>query len=232
MRKEDRPLIRENPLFSSMEADNFEDLMQAAYFQQFPAGVQMISEGEPADFLHVVFEGTVDLFARNATKNTLIEQVRPYQTFILAAVVRDGVQLMSARTAKTCKILMIPSQNIREVFERDAAFARAVVWELGGRYRGMVKALKNQKLRTSVERLASYLLRQELEQGGNGRLTLPLEKRTLASLLGMTPENLSRAFSTLGPYGVKVDGAVVQLTNRKDLAVLAKQNPLIDDPAS
>lgn len=232
MREEDRPLIRRNPLFSSMEETNFADLMRAAYFQQFPSGVRMISEGEPADFLHVVFEGVVDLFATNGGKDTVIEQVRPYQTFILAAVVRDAVQLMSARTANTCKILMIPSQNIRDVFERDAAFARAVVHELGGRYRSMVKALKNQKLRTSVERLANYLLRQELEQGGNGQLTLPLEKRALASLLGMTPENLSRAFGTLAPYGVEVDGAVVRLTKPEDLASLAKQNPLIDDPLS
>lgn len=230
MRKEDRPLIRENPLFSTMDKNNFEDLIQAAYFQQFPAGVQMISEGEPADFLHVVFDGSVELFAHSNGKETLIELARPHQTFILAAVVRDAVQLMSARTAQTCKILMIPSSNIRDVFERDAAFARSVVHELGGRYRGMVKALKNQKLRTSVERLANYLLRQELEQGGNGRLTLPLEKRALASLLGMTPENLSRAFGTLAPYGVVVEGSSVRLTKLKDLGTLAKHNPLIDDP--
>lgn len=232
MRDDDLPLIRNNPLFASMQAANFERLMQAAYFQQFPAGVQLIAEGEPPDFLHVVFEGMVELFAGNGGKDTLIELVRPYQTFILAAVVRDAVYLMSARTAKTCKVLMIPSRDIRDAFENDASFARAIVRELGGRYRGMVKALKNHKLRTSVERLANYLLRQELEQGGNGRLTLPLEKRALASLLGMTPENLSRAFATLGPYGVKVEASLVRITKPDDLATLAKQDPLIDDPAT
>lgn len=153
-------------------------------------------------------------------KGKIRKMVSPYQTFILAAVVRDAVQLMSARTSGRCKILMIPSRNIRDTFEHDAAFARAIVSELGGRYRGMVKALKNQKLH------------QEAEQGGNGQLTLPVEKRALASLLGMTPENLSRAFGTLAPYGVEVDGAVVNMTKPKDLATLAKQNPLIDDPAS
>jgi CRP/FNR family transcriptional activator FtrB len=60
-------------------------------------------------------------------------------------------------------------------------------------------------------------------------LTLPHDKRTLASLLGMTPENLSRAFNTLKPYGVQVDGAQIQLADIGSLETLAKPNPLIDD---
>ncbi|MEC9367912.1 MAG: helix-turn-helix domain-containing protein, partial [Pseudomonadota bacterium] len=112
----------------------------------------------------------------------------------------------------------------------DSAFARSVVLELGGRYRGKVKSLKNQKLRSSVERLANYLLQQLQSQSDDEKLVLPMEKRALASLLGMTPENLSRAFNTLGPYGVQVEGAVVRPTKPRDLRTLAKPNALIDDP--
>ncbi|MGD9866837.1 MAG: cyclic nucleotide-binding domain-containing protein [Hyphomicrobiales bacterium] len=230
MRDEDLPAVRAIPLFARMEEEHFQPLMRAAYFQQFPEAVHLIREGDRADFLHVLFDGAVELFAAGNGRESLVDVVRPYQTFILAAVVRDAVHLMSARTVSVSKVLMIPSQNIREAFEADAAFARSVVLELGGRYRGMVKALKNQKLRTSVERLANYLL-QELEaQGGTDKLVLPMEKRALASLLGMTPENLSRAFGTLGPYGVSVEGPAVRLTKLRDLRVLAKPNPLIDDP--
>ncbi|MDP2620088.1 MAG: cyclic nucleotide-binding domain-containing protein [Hyphomicrobiales bacterium] len=230
MRSEDLPTIRELPLFGAMEEENFAELVQAAYFQRFPPGVQLISEGEKADFLHIVVEGTVELVAHGNGRETVMQLVRPVETFILAAVVRDAVHLMSGRTVGRCQILMVPSQSIREIFARDAGFARSVVSELGGRYRAMVKALKNQKLRTAVERLANYLLRLEIEQGTAGRLTLPMEKRALASLLGMTPENLSRAFKTLAPFGVKVEGAEVRLAKRKDLEILAKPNLLIDDP--
>lgn len=230
MRDEDLPAIRAIPLFAQMEEQNFQPLMRAAYFQQFPEAVQLIREGDRADFLHVVFDGAVELFAASNGRESLIDVVRPHQTFILAAVVRDAVHLMSARTVTLSKVLMIPSQNIRDVFEADAAFARSVVVELGARYRDMVKALKNQKLRTSVERLANYLLQQLKAQGDADKLVLPMEKRALASLLGMTPENLSRAFGTLGPYGVQVEGATVRVTKLKDLRTLAKPSLLIDDP--
>ena len=45
----------------------------------------------------------------------------------------------------------------------------------------------------------------------------------------MSAENLSRAFNTLKPYGVEVDGMTIHLTDFAALEVLAKPNPLIDD---
>ena len=232
MRSNDIPLVRALDLFAEMAESNFDDLVQAAFLQRFPPQVQLITEGDPADFLHIVVEGSVELFASANNRETSIELVRPVATFILAAVLRDAAYLMSARTAESSQILMIPSENVRDVFARDHVFARAVVRELSGRYRGVVKSLKNHKLRSAVERLANYLLRLDVEQGGNGTLELQVDKRTVAALLGMTPENLSRAFATLRPYGVEVNGREIRLTEAESLRRLAKPSPLIDDPTT
>lgn len=230
MRNEDVATIRELALFADMDEANFTELMQAAYFQRFPPHVQLITEGDPADFLYVVVEGCVELVANSNNREATMALLHPVSTFILAAVMRDALYLMSARTIEKSRLLMIPSENIHAIFERDASFARAVVYELAGCYRSVIKALKDHKLRTAVERLANYLLRQHEKQGANGGLQLPTDKRMLAALLGMTPENLSRAFNTLKPYGVMVDGRAVRLNKVDDLTVLAKPTPLIDDP--
>ena len=232
MRLEDRDDVRRLALFSDMEEASFEELMQAAFLQRFPAQVQLIEEGDRADFLYVVVEGCVELFAGANGRETTMDLIHPVSTFILAAVMKDAVYLMSARTTLKSQILMIPSANIRDVFERDAAFARAMVVELASCYRQVVKGLKNQKLRSAVERLANYLLAAEREQGGDGAITLGTDKRTVAALLGMTPENLSRAFNTLKAYGVEVDGRDIRLTASGALEQLAKPTPLIDDPAT
>jgi len=135
---------------------------------------------------------------------------------------------MSARTLQRSKILLIPSQNVREAFEKDEAFARAIVSELAECYRAVVRDQKNLKLRTAVERLANRLLSLDAAQGGKGEILLPYDKKILASFLGMTAENLSRAFNTLAAYGVEVDGAAVRLRDIKALRTLAKPNSLID----
>lgn len=52
----------------------------------------------------------------------------------------------------------------------------------------------------------------------------------LASYLGMTAENLSRAFRALQDNGVKVDGHRVIVTDRPALIALAGPDPLLDGP--
>jgi CRP/FNR family transcriptional activator FtrB len=190
--------------------------------------VQLIREGEPADFLHVVIEGMVALSASSASKEATLGIVRPVSTFILAAVITDKPYLKAARTLEPSLILMLPAEKVREIFAQDAAFARAVVDELSQRYRDVVRELRNQTLRNSLERLAAWIIRREAIDGGRGRVTIPYDKRTLASRLGMTPENLSRNFQLLIEHGAHVDGRDITVTDRAKLAALARPDPLTD----
>jgi CRP/FNR family transcriptional activator FtrB len=229
MRENDLPEIRALELFRSMSEESFSQLMQAAYLQTFPAQVQLIVEGDRADFLFILIEGRVELLGSNAGRETTMAIIRPYGTFILAAVLKDVVHLMSARTTEKSRVLMIPAQNVRDILAADEAFACAIVNELAGCYRGVVRDHKNLKLRSSVERLANRVISLHKAQGATGSLVLPYDKRTLASLLNMTPENLSRAFGTLKAYGVHVDNETITLTDLPSLEVLAKPNRLIDE---
>lgn len=228
MRAADTDIIRALPLFCDMADEQFAELIKAAFLQRFPDHVVLIREGEPPDFLHVVVEGTVELFATHKKRETTIATLRPVTTFILAAVVQDGVYLKSARTLTPSRILMIPAETVRDVFSRDAGFARAIVRELAIRYRSIVRILKNQKLRTGIERLANWILQTDVASGGTGRFELPFDKRTLASLLGMTPENLSRNIAALSQTCITSEGRQIVITDRDKLVRDASPNPLID----
>ena len=223
------PEIRALNLFAGMEEANFQSLMRGAYVQNFPPQIELIGEGEPSDFLHVVLSGSVDLFSTWNRRDTNMATVRPISTFILAATINNAPYLMSARTLEKSRIVLIPSQDVRTIFDVDRNFARAIVTELAQCYRSVIKAQKDLKLRTSLERLANYLLRQQRRAGGGAAFNLDYEKRRLASVLGMTPENLSRAFKGLQPYGVSVEGTRISISDQADLERFAKPNPLIDD---
>jgi CRP/FNR family transcriptional regulator, transcriptional activator FtrB len=223
------PEIRALPLFQNMATENFDALARGGYVQTFPPQVELISEGDPSDFLYVVIDGTVELFAGWNRRETTMAILRPISTFILAATIRDAPYLMSARTVEKARIVLIPSQDVRAIFDVDNDFARAVVAELAQCYRSVVKSAKDMKLRNSVERLANYLLRQYGRSDDPSGFELVMEKRRLASFLGMTPENMSRAIKALQPYGVTIDGTRVHIADPGDLARLAKPTPLIDD---
>jgi CRP/FNR family transcriptional regulator, transcriptional activator FtrB len=228
VRDADRKLIRELALFREMSDDNFELLMNAAFLQRFPERVLLIHEGDLPDFLHIVIEGTVEWFASGEGRQTTLDVIGPVTTFILAAVIRDEVYLKSARTLTPAQILMIPAPAVRQVFDRDGAFARAVVAELAQRYRDLVRALKNQKLRSGAERLANWILQADHRQGNGGRVRLTYDKRTLASHLGMTAENLSRSLMSLAEHGVESHGREIVITDPAALTRCAKPNALID----
>jgi CRP/FNR family transcriptional activator FtrB len=212
-----------------MAGEAFDSLVRAAYLQNFPPAVDLIHEGDGADFFHILLEGDVELFARWSGRETTMATLAPIATFILAATIADRPYLMSARTTAKSRIALIPSEDVRRIFSADRAFANAIVTELADGFRQAVRNAKNLKLRSSVERLANYLVRQ-CEAAGE-EFTLPHEKRLIASVLGMTPENLSRAFGALRAYGVQVDGARVRIAEVDAVRRLAKPTPLIDDPS-
>jgi CRP/FNR family transcriptional regulator, transcriptional activator FtrB len=228
MRPEDLKTIRTPPLFAEMSEAHFVSLMKAALFQRFPAEVTLIEEGQKPDFLHVVVEGTVELFARHRDRETTIEIISPVTTFILAAVAQDDVYLKSARTLSSARILLVPARAVRELIARDSAFARAMINELAFRYRGIVRALKNEKLRSGSERVANWIIRASKEQDDSQTVELSYDKRTLASHLGMTPESLSRALAQLSSYGVRSRGRHIEITDPAALASFASPDDLID----
>ena len=229
MRRDERDLIRPLPLFKDVAPAQFDDLIGAAFLQRFPQGVVLINEGDMPDFLHVVVEGAVELFARHGRHETVLDIIEPVSTFILAAVVRDEVYLKSARTIATAQVLMIPAATVRKVFDTDAAFARAIVAELALRYRGVVRALKNEKLCTSIERLANWILEEDARQGHTHVVVLRIDIRTLASYLGMTAENFSRNLGQLARHGVRNSGQRLVIEDPMALQRFARANELIGD---
>jgi CRP/FNR family transcriptional activator FtrB len=219
MRSQDLEEMRRIPFFSVVEPAQVEAMLRGAFLQRFPAHVELIQTGEPADFLHVIVEGTVEMFSGHRDRETTLGVSGPGDSFILAAVLFDRPYLQSARALVASRILMVPADAVRQAFSADAGFARSVAENLALAYRGVIKELKNQKLRSGLERLANWLLTHDAETGSKGQFDLPFDKRVLAARLGMAPEVLSRSFAALSAYHVVVQGPSIAL---RDIAALRK----------
>lgn len=232
MRAHELLQLKSLPLFSEMAAPSLERLLDAALLQQFPAGVVLIHEGQPADFLQVLVDGLVEIFTEQNGVEWGISLLHPVSTFILAAAVNDQPYLGSARTLADSRILLIPAPRVRAVFDSDVAFARVVARELAQAYRLSVKKLKGHLARSSVERLANWILAEAPADVSRGSIVIPFDRGTLASHIGTTRENLSRNLALLTDHGVRVRGREIIIDDRENLAAFAGPQLLIDDPAS
>ncbi len=228
MRQSDISKVRSLDLFRDMSDESFEILIHGAFLMSFPAGSDLITEGENSDFLHILIEGSVELFAGWSGHETVMVTLQPVATFILAATIRDAPYLMSARTVSKSSVVLLPSSNVRDVLKQDGTFSNVLLQEMAQCYRAVIKNTKNLKLRSSVERLANYLLRCHRRAGDTPEFDLLVEKKKLASIMGMTPENLSRAIKALRAHGVEITGSKVHLTDVAALERFADPTPLID----
>jgi CRP/FNR family transcriptional activator FtrB len=223
-----RDIVRAVPLLRGVDENNFNKLLSAAELQHVPHHVMLIVEGTLPEFLHVVIGGSVEIFCTHDGHETTIDIMRPSAAFILNSAIRNDIYLSSARTLASSQILVIPAKQIRDVFDCDPTFARAIALELTEQHRSAVRALMNKKLRTGTKRLANWILRTNALQGNQQTIELTLEKRTLASSLGMTPENLSRSLARLSKYGVRSSGREIVIEDSFALERFAKPNTLID----
>jgi CRP/FNR family transcriptional activator FtrB len=229
MRVEDESVAAALPFFEGLAGKSVRDLLSGAYLQRFPPHVELVEQGQRADFLHVVIEGQIEVFARHRDRETTVSILGPGHCFILAAVFLDQVYLKSARTISPARLLLLPAAAVRATFGSDPVFAHRIATEMANGYRSLVKEVSNLKLRTSLERLANWILRQTPGSGPTSSFTFPFDKKTLAAKLGVTPEVLSRNFASLIPYGVTINGKSVVVKDRAVLETLAKPSPLIDE---
>lgn len=228
MRPQEKPEIARLPLFAAMNPEEREIVFAASFLQVFPPQLVLFEVGQRSDFLHVLVDGMVELFTTNGNRDTTMTVIEPVQSFILAAAYTDMPYLMSARTLAASRVMMIPSDVVRSAIDNDMALMRAAMRELSLGYRGLVRSLTDMKLRQSVERLANHLLLYSRKLNGPDSFQLPMEKRLLASLLGMTPENLSRAFGALAHHGVNVAGTTIEIVDHARLEALARPDPFAD----
>jgi CRP/FNR family transcriptional regulator, transcriptional activator FtrB len=223
MEASDRDWIARNPVFQSLGEDDLNVLLGDAVVHDQPADTVLFRQGQRPDFLHVLIGGRVGLMGVGMDdRQVVVEFMEPGESFILAAVLTDAPYLMAARTIQRSRVLLIPAGTLREHVSANARLAVGMLASLSRHYRMMVRQIKDLKLHSATERLGCYLLalgeQRAGEQGAGGRdgpvtVTLPVEKALLATRLGTTPENLSRAFANLRPAGVTTSGGTVTIVD-------------------
>jgi CRP/FNR family transcriptional activator FtrB len=194
--------------------------------------VVLIHEGDPAGFLHVLVDGLVEIYTEQDGDEWGISLISPVTTFILAAVVSEQPYLNSARTLAESRVLLIPAPRVRAIFDEDVAFARVVARELAQAYRASVKKMKGHMARSSIERLANWILAEASRDAGQANIVIPFDRGTLASHIGTTRENLSRNLALLTEHGVRIRGREIVIDRKQQLEAFARPQRLIDDPSS
>ncbi|AKH20722.1 cyclic nucleotide-binding domain-containing protein [Sedimenticola thiotaurini] len=208
-------VLEQIPLFSDMSRADLELVALHTQESVCEKGNYLFREGDRADYLYILISGLVQMTAKGpGGQQTVIEILYPGDSFILAAVITGKRFLMSAEVVKRAHVLKIPGDQLIELIRHGGDLGLRMMATLSTQYRSMVRQVKNQRLRTTAQRVAAFLLDLAHDQErGENQITLPHSKKMLAALLGMSQEGLSRTFSALREQGVEIDNKQVQIAS-------------------
>lgn len=203
-------------------------LSAGAMLHRVPPGSLVFEQAETPAFAQFLLAGSVELLGVRGQAETLIELLQPVDLVIPAAVISDQPYLMRARVYEEAHLLLVSAETFRQAMATDHALSRAVLGCLAAQFRRQVRATKNLRLRSAEERVGCYLLALFQREDHAGPLTLPIDKREIASQLGMTREAFSRALSGMEKFGMRVVGKVLEVEDAVAAKARFALDPLID----
>jgi CRP/FNR family transcriptional activator FtrB len=203
-------------------------LARQSVFHRVPAGSQLFEQAETPAFALFLVGGGVELLGVRGKEETLVELVHATDLLLPAAVLNRQPYLLRARILDEAHLVMIQAETFRRAVATDHSLCLAVLACQAAQFRRQVKQAKNVRLRSAEERVGCYLLGLANAAEPGEPVRLPLEKRLIASQLGMTRETFSRTLAAVARHGVRVDGELITVENAAAASQRFRLDPLID----
>jgi len=161
----------------------------------YKKGTEIFGEKEPATYVYQVMSGAVRSY------KLLSDGRRQIGAFHLAGDI-FGLEIGSdhrftAEAIIDTTVRLMKRRSLEMVAENDAAVARNLLSMTTSNLRHAEDHMLLLGRKTSLERVAAFLLEMDKRSTAAGVLALPMCRRDIADYLGLTLETVSRALSRL-----------------------------------
>lgn len=212
-------VIASLPVFRHLANAARSTLTDHARLREARRGEVIAQRGEQMPGLFALAAGLAKLSLRGARgREDVVRLLGPGESFGLAAALLERPCPVDLVALAPCVVVTVPPAPLQRLLEQDAAFGRHATRTLAERLLGLLGDLETSLQQSSLQRLAHYL---DAHAQGE-RVRLPATKTTIAALLGVKKETLSRVLHELSRRGaIAVAGRDVQIRDRAELQRLA-----------
>lgn len=210
-------LLERMPLLEAAARPSLRRLAAATQVREYPPGAAVFARGSEPTGLFFVVEGGVKLVAMGPDRRSrVVELFERGRMFGEIGVFTGQTYRTWTETTATTTLLHVDKAAVLETIARDHDLTRRMLDAVTARTQRLIDAIGVASPNTADVRIAAYLLdlAAPLEHSGERepRLTLPATKGTIASLLNLTQESLSRTLRRMRDAGlIKVAGRRIQI---------------------
>ncbi len=206
-------------MFRELNAEQIARIAEHSQIIDFPKGTSVFNRGDAAVGLYILLEGQLKLGVTSPQgSEKIISIVSPGESFGEAILFLERQFPVYAQAILDSQVLLVPKSLIFSMLDHDPMFARKMLAGLSIRMHQLVQDIEMLSLQSCTQRFIGYLLQISADAPDASNITLPASKTTIASLLNLTPETLSRTLAKLQQLGlIEVNGKDVTITDVKKL---------------
>lgn len=223
MNQEKLQILRQSPIFSSLEENELQELSHLAVERRLVASETIFWESDPSDWFYVVAEGKVKITKLASTgKEIILSFFGPGEMFGEVAVFENKPYPASAQAITETRLLGIRKADLLDYLMKYPQVALRVIGILSGRLRDAQSRLRDLAGERVEQRLARMLLMLSARLGMN----LPFTRQELSDMAGTTTETTIRILSQWKERGIisSVRGRIT-IADETKLRLLAEGPP-------
>lgn len=202
-------------MFSELQVSQIELLANGTREVDISRGGILFNRGDRAHGFYLLLEGQIKLgIISPQGDEKVIGLIQPGESFGEAVLFLERTFPIYAQATLDSKVLLITRDAIFDILDNDVTVVRRMLAGISARNRQLVNDIESISLQNSTQRLIGYLLQISTDSPNPERVQLPANKLTIASMLNITPETLSRVMLRLQNSGlIEVNGKEIVITN-------------------
>ena len=214
---------REKGVFSGLHEGQVEKIACIMDHNRYRKKQVLFLEGNASHFIYAIKSGIVKIFKTAEDGKTHIMRVLSGGDFVGFDAVYNEEYLYSAETIEDSEICMMKKEDFNSLLHNDAEMAVELIKVLTRELDEARCFIRDLTIKTASQKVARFLLSpnsSSTPSSSAGRnITLPLSRRELAEMLGLTPETISRTLSRFEKERiVKVNGRDILITDHRRLS--------------
>ena len=215
-------IIAGSHLFAGIPESQLNEVASISRVKTIARGAAIFFEGDEATGFYMVAEGKVKIFKTSLEgREQILHIFGPGEPFGEVPVFHGQPFPANAVALTKGKLLFFPRSEFTGLVHANPSIALNMLAMLSLRLRRFATQIEHLSLKEVPGRLASHLLYLCEEQGRADQVTLDIPKGQLASLLGTSPETLSRIFAKMSEDGtLRVQGKVIEIVDMERLLAL------------
>jgi CRP-like cAMP-binding protein len=222
-------ILTTTQLFGGLTGDQLVQIESIAREKHCKKGETIFMDGDDGNGFYIVADGMVKIFKVSAEgKEQILHIYGPGNPIGEVPVFAGQHFPANAEAVEKSRLLFFPRQDFINLITGNPSLALNMLALLSMRLRQFTVQIENLSLNEVPGRLASYLIYLADEQQSKDKVTLPISKGQLASLLGTIPETLSRIFNKMTAQGIiDVKGSDIAFIDRQTLEDLTVSGRLV-----